>query len=208
MLDLLKIDKPVRVNGTVYNSLEEAREAFKGFTGKITLEINFEESQAQTADKKPAPQEKQPHTAKQGIQDSALYEITVKQWMTKEATPSFDFHTKYNDDKPMPMRTMEGRILSETKGMYKMELNGIARPSSHCNHCGRKITNPVSLMYGLGVICGGHFGVTKLDNEEAVKANYEQIKAKMAAVKWVGWIAKSAIQEMEKVTANNEEQAV
>ena len=50
------------------------------------------------------------------------YKITVKKYMTEPATPNFDFHDKWNDGKPMPLCTMQGKVTKETRGMFHMEL--------------------------------------------------------------------------------------
>lgn len=50
------------------------------------------------------------------------YKITVKKYMTEPSTPNFDFQDKWNNGKPMPLCTMQGEIIKETRGMYYMEL--------------------------------------------------------------------------------------
>ena len=50
------------------------------------------------------------------------YKITVKKYMTEPATSNFDFQDKWNDGKPMPLCTMQGKVTKETKGMFHMEL--------------------------------------------------------------------------------------
>lgn len=50
------------------------------------------------------------------------YKITVKKYMTEPSTPNFDFQDKWNDGKPMPLCTMQGKVTKETRGMFHMEL--------------------------------------------------------------------------------------
>ena len=50
------------------------------------------------------------------------YKITVKKYMTEPATSTFDFQDKWNDGKPMPLCTMQGKVTKETRGMFHMEL--------------------------------------------------------------------------------------
>ena len=50
------------------------------------------------------------------------YKITVKKYMTEPSTPNFDFQDKWNNGKPMPLCTMHGEVIKETRGMYYMEL--------------------------------------------------------------------------------------
>lgn len=50
------------------------------------------------------------------------YKITVKKYMTEPATSNFDFQDKFNSGVPMPLCTMQGEVIKETRGMYYMEL--------------------------------------------------------------------------------------
>ena len=50
------------------------------------------------------------------------YKITVKKYMTEPATTTFDFQNKWNNGLPMPLCTMQGKVIKETRGMYYMEL--------------------------------------------------------------------------------------
>jgi hypothetical protein len=110
--------------------------------------------------------------------------IKVRQWLTRRSTS------------PIPMRTMEGVILQETARAYKVKLNGHLQPSSTCNHCGRRLTHPVSLMYGLGPVCGGHFHINPCNSEEELKERYDEMARRMEKVTWEGWIPKSQIESM------------
>lgn len=128
-----------------------------------------------------------------------LYEIKVKNWMTKPATEEFDFHTKWNNDNPMPMAIMEGYILQETKGMYRMRLTGSAEPSTYCRVCGAKLTNKVSLLYGIGPECSSKIGIPRIASEEELQENYEEMKKIAQEVVWEGWVIKKGIKEMNEV---------
>lgn len=48
--------------------------------------------------------------------------VTVKKYMTKKSTPSFEFMKKWNNDIPMLSIRMRGEKLQETRGMIKMKL--------------------------------------------------------------------------------------
>lgn len=50
------------------------------------------------------------------------YKITVKKYMTEPATVNFDFQDKWNNGKPMPLCSMQGDVIKETRGMYYMKL--------------------------------------------------------------------------------------
>lgn len=127
--------------------------------------------------------------------------VKVRQYMTKPTEPgsSFDFQAKYNDNCPMPMRVMVGEVLEETKGMYRMKLHGKPEPSSYCLHCGRALNHPVSVLYGIGPICGEHYHINPLGSEEELKAVMEEIKVKLANITWTGWIIKSAVEEWDEI---------
>lgn len=114
--------------------------------------------------------------------------IKVKQWLTR---PDF---TK----NPMPMRIMFGHIERETAKAYLINVHGKPQPSSICLHCGRKLEHPVSVLYGIGPICGEHFHINPLNSEEELKAVMDDIAQKLADTKWTGWIPKSGVEEIEE----------
>lgn len=121
------------------------------------------------------------------------YKITVKKYMTQKASAGFDFMLKWNNDNPMPMRTMIGTVEKETRGMVYMKLHGQGLPVKTCMRCGRTLTNPVSMVYGIGPECMEKLGlVREIDEVEAIKLALTEIK-------WSGWIIKSAITEREEV---------
>lgn len=132
---------------------------------------------------------------------SGLYKVTVRQYMTKQANPSFDFMLKWNNDIPMPFRTMVGTIEKETPGMYKMNLHGdiLAEKTMVCMKCGKPINNPVSQYFGMGPECGGHNYINPFESEDALKEAVSNYKKELQNKTWNGWIIKSAIIEMEEI---------
>lgn len=131
------------------------------------------------------------------VSESSLkeYRISVKKYMTQPASPEFDFMLKWNNDNPMPLRTMTGTIEKETKGMVYMKLHGQAEPVVRCMRCGRLLTNPVSMKYGIGPEC-----ITKVPFIMDLDPNdIDGIKQKLVDVVWEGWIIKSAITEKEEL---------
>lgn len=119
-----------------------------------------------------------------------LYRITVKQYMTRKASPEFNFMAKWNNDNPMPMRTMIGWIEKETPGMVYMHLKGKATDREvTCMRCGKTLTNPISKKYGIGPECMSKIGFIG-DIEDVDSA-----REKIAEIEWSGWIIKSAITE-------------
>ena len=131
-----------------------------------------------------------------------IYRVTVRQYMTKQSTPDFDFMKKWNNDVPMLLRTMAGTIEKETNGMYYMKLHADTSFSNmqYCMKCGKPITNPVSQFFGMGPECGGHNYVNPFDSEEELKATVDAYKKNvLGKITWSGWIIKSAITKMEEV---------
>lgn len=121
------------------------------------------------------------------------YRVTVKKYMTEPASPGFDFMAKWNKNEPMPLRTMTGTIEKETRGMVYMKLHGQAEPVVKCMRCGRTLTNPISMHYGIGPECMSKLGFV-CDIEDV-----DTIKKKLVDVVWEGWVIKSAITEKEEV---------
>ena len=121
--------------------------------------------------------------------------VKVRSWLTKR------------DDNPMPMRVMVGYVTKETAKSVYVHLHGQPEPSSTCLHCNRELTHPVSIMYGIGPICGGHYHIPNVSMEN-VMDYYEEIRAKLAAVTWEGWLPRGHIVieptgEDEEVAANS-----
>lgn len=131
--------------------------------------------------------------------------ITVKQYMTRKSTPEFTFMKQWNNDNPMPLRTMIGTVLEETRGMVKMKLHAdiTEERTQRCLCCGRTITNPVSQYFGMGPECGGHNYINPFYSEEELKKAVQDYRENVLKnIIWTGWIIKSAILEEEEI--NNE----
>lgn len=121
------------------------------------------------------------------VNDGAEHIITVKKYMTQPSTPGFDFMEHKNNNIPMPMRTMQGVILEETKGMFKMRLHGYAKKTITCLLCGRDLTNPISRAYGIGPVCLGKIGISRdIDDVSGITDD-------LVNMEWTGWVIKSAI---------------
>ena len=129
------------------------------------------------------------------VESKIEYRITVKKYMTEKSMPGFDFMAKFNNDNPMPLRTMTGTIEKETRGMVYMKLHGQAEPVVKCMRCGRTLTNPISMKYGIGPEC-----ITKIPFIMNLDMNdVEGIKKKLVDVVWEGWIIRSSIISKEEV---------
>lgn len=182
----------VEIDGTVYPSVAEAQNSLSNES------FNF--SSIKLCDKKKrAPEQRIERPVSVG---DTVYKITVRQYMTKCATPEFDFMAKWNDNRPMPMRTMVGTVEKETSGMVYMHLHGdiTSRLTQYCMKCGRAITNPVSQFFGLGPECGGHNYTSPFESEEELNLHIESYRKNcLQKVTWSGWIIKSAIIEKEEI---------
>ena len=192
MLNLLEGYKgSLEVNGIMYNDLKEAVQAFKGFDGELTIVLN---KGAKIAEQRPTISSENPI---QEIQGSPIYKIKVRQYMTKPSSPEFDFHDKWNNGVPMPMRIMVGRKLKETRGMVQMELWGeiIDEISTHCMKCGKRLTNNVSKFFGIGPECGRHNYTNPFETDEELKAAVKNMQEQLKEIKWTGWVIKSAIEK-------------
>lgn len=184
MLNAINYAGPVEINGVNYSTILEALKVLPQ-DGAVELVIGKTTTVKATQTAAIVPT----------LVDNTEYRVTVRQYMTKPASSEFDFHTKFNNDIPMPAVTMTGKILSETKGMYKMELRMVPEPSANCMRCGRTLTHPVSILYGIGPECGGHYHISPYDTEEELQASMESLKSKLAEIVWTGWVIKSAIKE-------------
>lgn len=188
MLNLLKDYKgAVEVNGQSFDSLDSALKGLKNFDGQLTIVLNKGAGERVSR-------------ASQRVKEVAgdkIYRIKVRQYMTRPSTPQFDFHDKWNNGNPMPMRIMVGRKLKETKGMVQMELWGeiTEEVATYCMRCGRTLTNPVSKYFGIGPECGNHGYNNPFDDEEELKRAVKEVDKQLREIKWTGWVIKSAIEE-------------
>lgn len=139
----------------------------------------------------------------QAVGSDDVYRFTVKTYMTKPSTPDFDLMARWNNDIPMPLCTMVGKVVKETKGMVYIDVHGDTdgKPVQFCMKCGRQITNPVSRYFGLGPECGGHKYVNPFVSEEALHSAVDTYRKEvLQKMTWAGWVPKSAIKEMTLVT--------
>lgn len=127
------------------------------------------------------------------------YKITVKKYMTESATSTFDFQDKWNNGIPMPLCIMQGEVIKETRGMYQMKLQGKAEPTSKCLVCGKKLANPISKLYGIGLECSDKIGLIRIESEEEAKEKLKHIMKQIDDISWSGWVIKSAIKEWEEI---------
>ena len=130
-----------------------------------------------------------------------MKKIKVKAYMTKKSSPDFDFMLKCNNDNPMPFRIMVGDVIKETAGMVYMKLHAdiTSKKTAVCMKCGRTITNPVSMYFGLGPECGQHNYTNPFESEEELEKAVKAYRQELNKITWEGWIIKSAIEESEEL---------
>ena len=182
----------VEIGGTVYPSVVEARNS-------LSVDLKNVSSIKLCNKQQNAPE----RTGERPVTVGAtVYRITVRQYMTKPSNPSFDFMAKWNNDNPMPMRTMVGTVEKETSGMVYMHLHGdiTSTVTQYCMKCGKAISNPVSQFFGMGPECGGHNYTNPFESEEDLKSAVESYRKEyLQKITWSGWVIKSAIIEREEV---------
>lgn len=190
MLTMLKDYKgSIEINGEKYDSVKDAIKRFKSDSDTITIKLS---SKNETHDRERV----------RASERKAQKKITVKQYMTRPATDEFTFMRDWNNNIPMPLRTMIGTVEKETRGMVYMKLHGdiTEERTLHCLKCGRPIINPVSQYFGMGPECGCHNYInpfySKEELEQAVKDYRESVLKNLT---WEGWIIRSAILSEEDV---------
>ena len=154
ILDFLKSwSGSVVINGTEYPSFE-AVPSDLAVKGSLNIQLHPAKKVAQRA----SGGHTEASVSTVELNANQQYRVRVKQYMTKPATPDFDFMAKWNNNKPMPLRVMVGEKIKETRGMVYMTLHGdiLEERTLCCMKCGRPITNSVSQFFGLGPECGGH----------------------------------------------------
>lgn len=189
VVDLLKIlnwEGTIDINGTIYNSSSEIPRELE-FNNNMSVTLIPKETRRADEDTQASDKE---------------FRVTVRKYMTKQSTPSFDFMARWNDDVPMPLMTMVGTIEKETPGMYYMHLRADTSFTTvdRCMNCGKVITNPVSKYFGMGPECGRHNYVNSFNSEDELKEAVNAYKRDVLSnITWSGWVIKSAITEMEEI---------
>lgn len=193
MLDELKAWKgTAEVNGKQYINIADALSQIKTDNGVIYIKLFPTGVKGQETP--PMPKEKLVVEPPKTEPLTGEIRITVKKYMTEPASVGFDFMEKWNNNNPMPLRTMTGIVLQETKGMVKMRLHGVGKAEIHCMRCGRELTNPISRHYGIGPECMQKIGFIGISIDDV-----DTIKEKLQELTWEGWVIKSAITEQEAV---------
>ena len=191
MLTLLKSWKgAVEIDDKKYATIQDAQNDFKSVSD--TMHIKLYSASEKRSETHPDASES----------DKKEYRITVKRYMTETASPGFDFMAKWNDNNPMPLKTMIGTVDKETRGMVHMTLHGdiYAEKICTCMKCGRRLTNPVSQFFGIGPECGGHNYVHPFNSDDELHEAVAEYRKQLQNITWSGWIIKSAITDQELVS--------
>lgn len=189
MLSMLKDYKgAVVINDKKYDNIRDAMRRFKSDSDTITIKLSATSAE---------------HNRERvrASESDVQKKIYVKQYMTRKATDEFTFMREWNNDNPMPLRTMIGTVVKETRGMVYMNLHAdiTEERTLRCLCCGRAITNPVSQYFGMGPECGGHNYVNPFYSEEELRQAVGEYRKKLQKMTWSGWIIKSAILEEEVI---------
>lgn len=191
---LRKINRPVALENKVISIEELINQIEEGQHIKVVLNAVHQSREVeQLPVNDPQPVAAPTYTI------GATYKIKVRQYMTKPASPEFDFQDKFNNGIPMPFRVMVGTITKETRGMVQMDCHVEAMETTVCMRCGRRLTHPVSKLYGIGPECGSHAYINPFESEEELYQNLETLRDSLAKITWSGWIIKSAIEELEEI---------
>ena len=180
----------IEVNSQKFASVDESRQALSDTSLHLDSIVLYAHAENATERK----------ISRSECAGADVYRVTVRQYMTRKSSSDFDFMAKWNNDIPMPLRTMVGTLEKETPGMVYMKLHGdiVSKVTQYCMKCGKQITNPVSQFFGMGPECGGHHYVNPFSSDEEQTAAVERYRKEyLQQIKWEGWIIKSAVTEME-----------
>ena len=166
---------PIQINGVRYDSVSQAiLNAKLNDSENVDILLISDKNNAVNAQKRVS-------TSVSDASANTEYRVTVKRYMTQRATADFDFMQKWNNDNPMPFRTMIGTVEKETRGMIYMKLHAdiYAQTIPTCMKCGRPLTNPVSQYFGIGPECGGHNYVNPFNSDAELKAAVSRYRTEL-----------------------------
>lgn len=183
----------VQVNSVTYKTVEALIEAYQQDPFAFQ-HVNIVLTPKQ--DVTPAPEPAQPKVA-ESVATNGMHKITVKAYMTRPSTPDFDFMLQWNNNVPMPFRTMVGEVVKQTAKMQYMKLHAdiVEEQATTCMCCGRTLTNKVSQYFGIGPECGGHNYVNPFSSKEELIKAVNAYRKHLNTITWEGWVIKSAILE-------------
>jgi len=152
---------------------------FKSHVGKAIWYCNEDEGAVQWRRNQNKKQEKE-HAQKNQGQGKFTYQtadpgtdpthiLTLTKYGMKKKQRCFVDDLGWDEERVV-MRRWKVYKLSESKSgkAYKVTARFDTTPHSLCHICGRTLTNPVSVITGIGPICGARVGVTAKDEREAM----------------------------------------
>lgn len=193
---LSKLNRPISLDGVEISLDELLTKVEQGQLIKITLKPVHQINTSKHTEEEVETSEVQEEYMELG----KTYLFKVRQYMTKHSSQEFDFQSKFNDNVPMPFRTMVGTVLKETRGMVYMDCHVEPMETVSCMRCGRRLNHPVSKLYGIGPECGSHAYLNPFSTEEELYAALEEVKQTLRNITWKGWVIKSAIEEFHLIT--------
>lgn len=102
----------------------------------------------------------------------------------------FQIAAWFRRKEPSIMREFEGVVVAETPKAYLIHGRYMVSPTGTCRHCGREITHPVSMKYGLGSTCGAHMGIDPAG--ESVESIRRRLQVES---EFEQWIPKAAVED-------------
>jgi len=194
----------VEVDGEVFSSVGEAILKLSGYDGTVRVRplwpLLDEEAEKMSAEYVGPPkkenEEKSPIRLGMGLE----YEVTVRAYMAQPDRMNFHFHAKFNGGVPMPFRTMRGRVINRTEKMVKMDLYAYPTATNECLCCKRRITHPISRMYGVGPDCAQLFNIPRYESRDDLVDNMKNLRKQMKKIVWSGYIPNSAILSAVELT--------
>lgn len=187
MFELLKeYSGRLTVNNRVFESVQDAEQAFENYKGGLTILLNKKDDNDPPLS-----------TKSKNIDTTTVYQISVKRYMTQYKSDFF-LH-RMNPEGPMPFMIMCGRKLMETEKLVKMEC-WAGLPSTRvttCIKCGRPLTNPLSQYLSLGPECGASEHMRMIQSGVSIDEVRKRLEHKLNNTRWTGWIIKSAIQDVK-----------
>ena len=96
--------------------------------------------------------------------------ITISKFGIKKKNPDFRVMMEVDpdDNSVCVMRRWDVWYMEERGKAYKVIASFSLAPSDYCRCCGKELTNPVSVVAGMGPICAGRIGVTSKNERDAM----------------------------------------
>lgn len=174
MLNIIEWNKPLRVNGRIYENSAAAYAALKDFDGEVKVELNFKTKAQRVAEQK---QQEKEQAEKQAKMDETTYVFEIPKWLAKK--------------KGCPM-VLQGKMKKESAKAILVDAVGLVEKPTQCCVCGRELTNENSKRLGIGPICAEKAYGIDLDN-------VDELEKAMAEKRYELWLPKGWIDYKEVI---------